>query len=109
MCVCVCVREREREREREKGYVSTIAHFPRSKELIVKAIHDNDFLRNLEKVQISEIVDCMFQREFGQGQFICREGGVGTQLYVIAGMLNVLRIQYHCTVQLWKWPLTCVQ
>ena len=59
----------------------------RSKELIIKAIHDNDFLRNLEKVQISEIVDCMFQREFAQGQFICREGGVGTQLYVIAGKL----------------------
>lgn len=67
--------------------IAKIQRYPkdlRSKELIVKAIHDNDFLRNLEKVQISEIVDCMFQREFGQGQFICREGGVGTQLYVIA-------------------------
>ena len=84
---------REREREiwgGEKEYVNQkihpiITYLLRSKELIIKAIHDNDFLRNLEKVQISEIVDCMFQREFGQGQFICREGGVGTQLYVIAG------------------------
>ena len=56
----------------------------RSKDIIHKAIHDNDFLRNLEKVQIAEIVDCMYEREFRKEQYICREGGVGTQLYVIA-------------------------
>lgn len=57
----------------------------RAKELITKAIQNNDFLRNLERVQISEIVDCMYEREFSKEQYICREGGVGTQLYVIAG------------------------
>ena len=87
--------EREREREISDGFQLSIILFFRSKELIVKAIHDNDFLRNLEKVQISEIVDCMFQREFGQGQFICREGGVGTQLYVIAGT-RVHILLYMC-------------
>ena len=77
----------------------------------MKAIHDNDFLRNLEKVQISEIVDCMFQREFAQGQFICREGGVGTQLYVIAGesLMSVLHYKirqylvFHKIVSLQKF------
>lgn len=57
----------------------------RSKELIIKAINGNDFLKNLEKVQINEIVDCMYIREFAADQYICREGGVGTQLYVLAG------------------------
>lgn len=57
----------------------------RSKELIIKAIDDNDFLRNLDSVQINEIVDCMYQREFTNEQYICREGSVGTELYVISG------------------------
>lgn len=56
----------------------------RSKELITKAINENDFLRNLGSLQISEIVDCMFRREFTKEQFICREGSVGTELYVIS-------------------------
>lgn len=51
----------------------------------MKAIHNNDFLRNLENVQVTEIVDCMYERQFKKDQYICREGGVGTQLYVIAG------------------------
>ncbi|XP_019850412.1 PREDICTED: cGMP-dependent protein kinase 1 [Amphimedon queenslandica] len=56
----------------------------RSKELIFRAITANDFLKNLEKVQTTEIVECMFPLDFKQDQFICREGAVGTELYVIA-------------------------
>ena len=52
--------------------------------MIAEAINDNDFLKNLDKKQIAEIVGCMYQREFKQHQFICKEGGVGTQLYVLA-------------------------
>eukprot|EP00731_Ephydatia_muelleri_P017621 Em0010g719a len=64
----------------------------RSKELIIKAINGNDFLKNLEKVQINEIVDCMYIRDFAADQYICREGGVGTQLYVLAeGEVQVTR------------------
>jgi len=51
----------------------------------MKAIQNNDFLRNLERVQITEIVDCMYERKFAKEQFICRENSVGTQLYVISG------------------------
>ena len=52
----------------------------------MKSIADNDFMRNLEPVQINEIVDCMYIREFKKEQYVIREGGVGTQLYVIAGL-----------------------
>ena len=55
----------------------------------MKAIADNDFMRNLEPVQCNEIVECMYEREFKKEQFVIREGGVGTQLYVISG------IQYY--------------
>ena len=55
----------------------------------MKAIADNDFMRNLEPVQINEIVECMYEREFKREQFVIREGGVGTQLYVISGIYYV--------------------
>lgn len=58
--------------------------------MILKAISNNDFLKNLEKLQINEIVDCMSPLEFKQDQYICREGAVGTELYVIAGLFPVL-------------------
>ncbi len=51
----------------------------------MKAINDNDFLRNLERVQISEIVEAMYSSVFTEQQYVCREGAVGTQLFVIAG------------------------
>ncbi len=53
--------------------------------MIVKAFYANDFLKNLEKTQISEIVECMYQKEFKKDQYIIREGAVGTELYVITG------------------------
>ena len=53
--------------------------------MLVRAISSNEFLKNLEKIQISEIVDCMYERKFMQDQFICRTGAIGTELYVIAG------------------------
>ena len=67
--------------------------YDRSKDLIVRAINANDFLKNLEKVQVTEIVECMFPVEFKQDQFICREGAVGTELYVITGLdINVVSV-----------------
>lgn len=68
-----------------------------SKKLIVEAINDNDFLKNLDKKQIAEIVGCMYQREFKQHQYICKEGGVGTQLYVLASNNIMNIIIYSCT------------
>lgn len=76
--------------------------FHRSKELIIKAINDNDFLRNLERVQINEIVECMYQREFTREQYVCREGAVGTELYVISGM------SHECLLCGWVYSLALV-
>ncbi len=64
---------------------------------ILKAIQGNDFLRNLEKVQINEIVDCMYERSFTKDQYICREGGVGTQFYVISGKVSNNGIHCVCS------------
>ena len=88
-------------------------HTHRTRTMIERAIQSNDFLRKLDKLQIHEIIDCMFSQEFKEGQFVCREGAVGTEMYVIAsgkvevtkngnlmgpGMLfGELAILYNCT------------
>lgn len=64
----------------------------RMKDMLVRAISGNEFLKNLEKIQISEIVDCMYERKFMPEQFICRTGAIGTELYVIAeGEVQVIK------------------
>lgn len=61
-----------------------------SRTFINEALNKNDFLKNLQKDQINEIIDCMYMKEFDKGQFICREGAVGTQLYVLSGEDNII-------------------
>lgn len=84
-----------------------------TKAMIQQAIHSNDFLRNLDRTQVQEIIDCMFSQEFKNNQFVCREGAVGTELYVIASgevevtknghvmgpgrLFGELAILYNCT------------
>ncbi|CAG2240366.1 PRKG1 [Mytilus edulis] len=64
----------------------------RSKQLIKDAIHDNDFLKNLDSTQVREIVDCMYEKKIKQGHYIIREGDAGQHLYVSAdGELEVLK------------------
>lgn len=54
-----------------------------SKELIQKAILENDFMKNLDPVQIREITDCMYPVVYGQNCLIIREGDVGSVVYVM--------------------------
>ncbi|XP_064622195.1 cGMP-dependent protein kinase, isozyme 1-like isoform X2 [Lineus longissimus] len=64
----------------------------RSKQLIKGAILDNEFLKNLEANQVREIVDCMYEKNVKQGQYIIKEGEAGQHLYVSAeGELEVLK------------------
>ncbi|XP_066927301.1 cGMP-dependent protein kinase 1-like [Clytia hemisphaerica] len=55
----------------------------KAKEVIRAAIKDNDFLKNLESQQVSELVEVMYQKEFKKGEYIIREGEPGSHLYVI--------------------------
>ncbi|XP_076317898.1 cGMP-dependent protein kinase 1-like isoform X1 [Tachypleus tridentatus] len=54
-----------------------------SKELIKNAILDNDFMKNLEPVQIKEITDCMYPVEYAQDSLIIKEGEVGSVVFVM--------------------------
>lgn len=55
----------------------------KTRELIKRAILDNDFMKNLETVQIREIVECMHPVQYKMGSVIILEGDVGSLVYVM--------------------------
>ena len=57
----------------------------RVKELIKGAIEKNDFLKKLDNVQISDMVDCMEPRVSRLHESIIKEGEVGNEMFVIEG------------------------
>uniref|UniRef100_L7LYD3 cGMP-dependent protein kinase n=1 Tax=Rhipicephalus pulchellus TaxID=72859 RepID=L7LYD3_RHIPC len=72
----------------------------RSRELIKQAIQDNDFMKNLETVQIKEITDCMYPVEYAQDSLIIKEGDVGSVVYVMEeGKVEVTKEnKFLCTL-----------
>ncbi|GFV40052.1 hypothetical protein TNCV_2783711 [Trichonephila clavipes] len=55
----------------------------KSKDLIQKAILDNDFMKNLETIQIKEITECMCPVEYAKDSLIIKEGDNGAVVYVM--------------------------
>ena len=47
---------------------------------------DNDFMKNFESTQVTEIVDCMYPIEYAKGALIIKEGDVGSIVYVMEGV-----------------------
>lgn len=45
---------------------------------------DNDFLKNIDSSQVRELVDSMYSRQIGKGEYVIREGEAGAHLYVSA-------------------------
>lgn len=72
----------------------------KSKELIQRAISENDFMKNLESVQIREITDCMYPVEYGQDSVIIKEGEIGSVVFVMEeGKIEVSKEgRYLCTL-----------
>ncbi|XP_066303871.1 cGMP-dependent protein kinase 1-like isoform X1 [Branchiostoma lanceolatum] len=52
------------------------------KQMLKEAIQQNDFMKNLDPIQVSEIVDCMDFQMFQSGQKVIQEGEAGQQLFV---------------------------
>uniref|UniRef100_A0A914ZV10 cGMP-dependent protein kinase n=4 Tax=Parascaris univalens TaxID=6257 RepID=A0A914ZV10_PARUN len=74
---------------------ATLQHHPKSagsKQLIRDAVQKNDFLRQLAKEQVIELVECMYEMRARAGQWIIQEGEPGDRLFVVAeGELQVSR------------------
>jgi hypothetical protein len=60
----------------------------RSKATIKQAILENDFMKNYDQQEISEIVDCMFFVEYAADELIIKEGEDGKVMYVLEGTIN---------------------
>uniref|UniRef100_A0A673WF11 cGMP-dependent protein kinase n=1 Tax=Salmo trutta TaxID=8032 RepID=A0A673WF11_SALTR len=63
-----------------------------TKKLINDAIMNNDFLKKLDPQHMREMVDCMYERIYTEGQLVIQEGEPGNYLYVLAdGLLEVMQ------------------
>ncbi|KAG9344625.1 hypothetical protein JZ751_011297 [Albula glossodonta] len=63
-----------------------------TKKLINDAIMNNDFLKKLEPQHMREMVDCMYEKVYTEGQLVIQEGEPGNYLYVLAdGLLEVIQ------------------
>ncbi|GAB0095296.1 cGMP-dependent protein kinase egl-4 [Sergentomyia squamirostris] len=82
-----------------EGELQKIPKSHQSRELIKSAILDNDFMKNLEMIQIKEIVDCMYPVQYAAGSLIIKEGDVGSIVYVMEGS-RVDRRQVSCPLML---------
>uniref|UniRef100_A0A8C7ZSW6 Cyclic nucleotide-binding domain-containing protein n=1 Tax=Oryzias sinensis TaxID=183150 RepID=A0A8C7ZSW6_9TELE len=63
-----------------------------SRDLIQKALLDNDYRKHLEREQIASIVDGMYPTSLDKGSCVTQEGDVGSTLYVLEeGRVEVTR------------------
>ena len=59
-----------------------------TREAILKAIQENDFMKNHEPLQMKEIVDSMYPVEYTKESWIIKEGEVGSMVYMLEGKLH---------------------
>ncbi|KAL6465606.1 hypothetical protein MHYP_G00257390 [Metynnis hypsauchen] len=63
---------------------------PSVKKLLTDALNKNRYLRRLEGQQLKDMVECMYERTYQQGEFVIKQGEPGNHLFVLAdGNLDV--------------------
>ncbi|KAI9536033.1 hypothetical protein NQZ68_038094 [Dissostichus eleginoides] len=72
--------------------VKSVRKDSQTKKLINSAIMNNDFLKKLEPQHMREMVDCMYEKVYTEGQLVIQKGEPGNYLYVLAdGLLEVFQ------------------
>uniref|UniRef100_A0A8C1U954 cGMP-dependent protein kinase n=1 Tax=Cyprinus carpio TaxID=7962 RepID=A0A8C1U954_CYPCA len=60
------------------------------KKLLTDALNKNQYLRRLEVQQVKDMVECMYERTYQQGEYVIKQGEPGNHLFVLAdGKLDV--------------------
>ncbi|XP_031726407.1 cGMP-dependent protein kinase 2 [Anarrhichthys ocellatus] len=73
----------------EKARVSKDASV---KKLLTDALNKNQYLKRLELQQIKDMVECMYERTYLQGEYVIKQGEPGNHLFVLAdGKLDVFQ------------------
>ncbi|XP_040898388.1 cGMP-dependent protein kinase 2 isoform X2 [Toxotes jaculatrix] len=62
------------------------------KKLLTDALNKNQYLKRLELQQIKDMVECMYERAYQQGEYVIKQGEPGNHLFVLAdGKLDVFQ------------------
>ncbi|KAF0021837.1 hypothetical protein F2P81_025910 [Scophthalmus maximus] len=54
------------------------------KKLLTDALNKNQYLRRLELQQVKDMVECMYERTYQQGEYVVTQGEAGNHLFVLA-------------------------
>ncbi|XP_059194111.1 cGMP-dependent protein kinase 2 isoform X2 [Centropristis striata] len=73
----------------EKARVSKDASV---KKLLTDSLNKNQYLKRLELQQVKDMVECMYERTYQQGEYVIKQGEPGNHLFVLAdGKLDVFQ------------------
>uniref|UniRef100_UPI0037E986F3 cGMP-dependent protein kinase 2 isoform X1 n=1 Tax=Semicossyphus pulcher TaxID=241346 RepID=UPI0037E986F3 len=62
------------------------------KKLLSDALNKNQYLRRLELQQVKDMVECMYERTYQQGEYVIQQGEPGNHLFILAdGKLDVFQ------------------
>ncbi|XP_033947961.1 cGMP-dependent protein kinase 2 [Pseudochaenichthys georgianus] len=62
------------------------------KRVLTDALNKNQYLKRLELQQIKDMVECMYERTYQQGEYVIKQGEPGNHLFVLAdGKLDVFQ------------------
>ncbi|XP_063345377.1 cGMP-dependent protein kinase 2 isoform X1 [Pelmatolapia mariae] len=62
------------------------------KKLLTDALNKNQYLKRLELQQIKDMVECMYEHTYQQGEYVIKQGEPGNHLFVLAdGKLDVFQ------------------
>ncbi|XP_008295500.1 cGMP-dependent protein kinase 2 isoform X3 [Stegastes partitus] len=73
------------------------------KKLLTDALNKNQYLKRLELQQIKDMVECMYERTYQQGEYVIKQGEPGNHLFVLAdGKLDVFQHSKHlASITVW--------
>eukprot|EP00794_Sanderia_malayensis_P012638 gene12638-13936_t len=67
----------------DRKSAANLQELKNAKKFITDAIRENNFLKNLDKSQVQEIVNCMHLKNIKEGEYVIKEGESGNELYVL--------------------------
>lgn len=65
--------------------LSPVAVCDSVKKLLTDALNKNQYLKRLELQQIKDMVECMYEHTYQQGEYVIKQGEPGNHLFVLAG------------------------
>lgn len=81
------------------------------KKLLTDGLNKNQYLKRLELQQIKDMVECMYERTYLQGEFVVKQGEPGNHLFVLAGrspmvtsslFTNSPPFRFHCGCEVFR-------